>query len=37
MTRDQQQLAIWCGGAAVLLIVAGVVFSTRGEIGRAHV
>ena len=30
MTRDQQQLAIWCGAAAVLLIVAGVVFSTRG-------
>jgi len=29
MTRDQQQLAIWCGGAAALLIVAGVVFSMR--------
>ena len=30
MTRTQQQLAIWCGGAAVVLIIVGIVLSSRG-------
>lgn len=37
MTRDQQQLAIWCGGGVALLIIAGLVFGMRaGTLGESR-